>query len=61
MVLKRTMLMFVLMILRGEIEVMVENSGNIFKAKSKVINDLGLSKYADVENKDVTLPACANN
>lgn len=49
------------MILRGEIEVMVENSGNIFKAKSKVINDLGLSKYADVENKDVTLPACANN
>ena len=61
MVLKRTMLMFALMILRGEIEVMVENSGNIFKAKSKVINDLGWSKYADVENKDVTLPVCANN
>lgn len=55
------MQMFALMILYGEIEVIVENSGNAFKAKGKVINDLGWSKYTDVENKDVTLPVCANN
>lgn len=56
MIVKRTMLMFARTMLFDETEVLVENSEYVFKAKGKVITDLGWSKYTESESKDVILP-----